>query len=396
MKLFRTILAGVLLLAMILPLASCTPVLIRAEETETLEETAPAVQQTQEALPRAKKYKIKELEGYLKLIGERTAYASNDLLPLEWAGSGFELKFEAPAGGTSVIMSSRFNYASRFVVFVDGELQEDILALEKGNVDTVLATVSEGVHTVRVEKDTEQGTTYNNYNNIVSLSFDGTPLQADQSEKELYLEFIGDNYFVGYGALGSTADSTNISAESSYHASMPYLVAKALDADTSVVARSGIGITTKVGGMTLPVLYGQQNGYRDAELFYSPDRAPDAIIINAGNHDSTSTTAADYILKSEEFIDSIRAYYGDEGEDIPVIWLYGTVYYTRRAAEIQTLQKRNDNVYAFQCEYGRSGSAAKDVVRYPNAAEHQKTVDIFVPFLQNLLQQSVEAPEVDE
>ena len=120
------------------------------------------------------------------------------------------------------------------------------------------------------------------------------------------------------------------------------------------------------------------------------------IIINAGNHDSTSTTAADYILKSEEFIDSIRAYYGDEGEDIPVIWLYGTVYYTRRAAEIQTLQKRNDNVYAFQCEYGRSGSAAKDVVRYPNAAEHQKTVDIFVPFLQNLLQQSVEAPEVDE
>ncbi|MBR7165676.1 MAG: hypothetical protein IKD18_05290 [Clostridia bacterium] len=386
MKLTRLIIAGILLVATILPLASCGSSLELEETAETVTteevvETTPVV-----PVPTVKRYPIKELEGKLALIGERTGFAQNGLLPLEWVGSGFVLTVNAPEEGTEVKMNTRFNYESTLLVYVDGELYGDPITLGNGNKETVIANLTAGVHTVKVLKDTQQGTNRNNYNNIVALSFNGEVLESDQTKKDLYLEFIGDGYLTGFGSMGNTAGSAEISKECSFTVALPNLVSQAMDADYSVVAHSQIGLIATSGGFTLPTLYNNHNGYRDLEYFYTPTRVPDAIIIHAGNDDSTTKLIlADFITQGEAFIQQIRSYYGEAGKDIPVIWTYGTVYYTRRSSEIQAIALRNDNVYALQLEYGQNGSGGKETVRYPNAADHQKSADILVPYLKNLL-----------
>ncbi|MBR3837211.1 MAG: hypothetical protein IKJ74_03610 [Clostridia bacterium] len=385
MKLTRLIIAGILLIATILPLASCGSSLTMEETAETVTteeavETTPVV-----PVPTIKRYPIKELEGKLALIGERTGFAQNGLLPLEWVGSGFVLTVNVPEEGTEVKMNTRFNYEGTYLIYVDGELYGDPITIGNGNKETLIANLTAGTHTLKVLKETQQNTNRNNYNNIVALSFNGEVLESDQTDKELYLEFIGDGYFTGFGALGNTAGSSTISKECSFTAALPYLVSQALDADYSVVAHSQIGLSTKSGGYTLPLLYNNHNGYRDLEYFYTPTRVPDAIIIHAGNDDSTKVILADFIKSAEDFIQQLRSYYGEAGKDIPVIWTYGTLYYTRRSSEIQALAIRNDNVYALQLEYGQNGSGGKETVRYPSGADHQKSADILVPYLKNLL-----------
>ena len=54
------------------------------------------------------------------------------------------------------------------------------------------------------------------YNTIVALSFFGELLESDQTKKDTYLEFVGDSYFVGYGSIGSQAESATFSEEISY------------------------------------------------------------------------------------------------------------------------------------------------------------------------------------
>lgn len=387
MKLVRTILAGVLLISMLLPLVSCGSSLSldEVEETVTTEtaekETTPVVQ-----APKAKRYTMKDLQGKLKLLGERTVYTDTGLLALEWVGSGFELTIDAPEGGTDVTLQSRFNYVSYWYCYVDGEQFGDRIYLENGNKDTVIATVDQGVHTIRFVKDTQAGKNRNNYNNIVSLSFFGELLESDQTKKNTYLEFVGDSYFVGYGSIGSQAESATFAEESSYRESLPAIISKELDADYSVVAHSNIGLVTTIGSMTLPMLYHNNNGYRDLTFTYAPTRLPDAIILHVGQEDALSKLAVgDFIIKGEEFISTLRSYYGEAGKDIPVIWIYGTYYYTQRTSEIQAIALRGDNVYAVEGSFGRSGSGPKDGIRYPNAEEHQKTADILLPILKDIL-----------
>lgn len=384
MKLTRLIIAGILLIATILPLASCGSSLQTEEPVETVTteevETAPV-----DPVPAIKRYPVKELADKLALIGERTGYDKNDLLPLEWVGSGFVLTVNVPEEGTEVIMSTRFNYESKFRISVDGEPYGDRLTIGKGNKDILIANLPAGVHTVEVLKDTQQGTVYNNYNNIVSLSFNGEALESDQTDKDLYLEFIGDGYFTGFGALGNTAASLEIAKESSFTAALPYRTAQAMNADYSVVAHNHIGFLTKSDKYTMPLLYANHNGFRDIDYLYTPTRTPDAIIIHLGNDDSQKLILADFVTQGEAFIQQIRSCYGEAGKDIPVIWTYGAVYYTRRASEIQAIALRNDNVYALQLEYGQSGSGSKDTARYPSGAEHQKSTDVLVPYLKNLL-----------
>ncbi len=384
MKLLRTMIATVLLLSMLLPLASCGSSLSKEEETVTTQETETVEQAVD--VPKPTRYPIKELEGKLKLFGERTMFTDKGLLALEWVGSGFELTLNAPEGGTDVWMNSRFNYSSGWQIYVDGVQNKELLYLGNGNLDTVIATVDAGVHTVKIIKDTQAGNNQSNYNNIVALSFFGEVMESDQTEKDLYLEFVGDALFSGYGNMGSKPESLTIAKESSYQHSVPYLTSSQLDADYSVVSHSGLGLVKKSGDKTIFDLYNVHNGYRDLTLPYTPDRVPDAIIIHVGQEESVSyISVGNFILKGEEFMNTIRSYYGEEGKNIPIVWVYGTFYYTHRTNEVLAMAERNNNVYAVAGAFGRHGAGPKDGMQYPNAEEHQKTADLLVPFLKDLL-----------
>lgn len=390
MKIYRTLLAALLLISMLLPLASCGPKPMPEVTTEEVTETAPETVGQEVVASSMKEYKMGEIKDSIKLLGERTGYNKDDELIVEWSGSGFEMKVKIDEGGSDLRIGFRCNYTARWKILVDGKQYGERVATSTGNKKVVVASaIPAGEHTIAVIKDTQPATSRNNYNNILTVSFNGEFLEAP-AEKDLYLEFIGDGYMVGFGALGkgSSSSASKIIDETSVTSSLPYLTAQAMDADYSVVAHSQIGLATKAGAYNLRTLYDNQYAYRDLDVRYNPDRKPDAIVIHVGMDDTLETLPmGEYIVACKEFTQDVRAYYNDQ--TIPVVWVYNTLYHTVRAGEIEALMKymggASANVYALKLSYGANGSGSTETDRYPSAEDHQKSADILVPYLKQLL-----------
>jgi len=398
MKFYRTLLAAVLLLCMLLPLASCASEPKEKEKTEetketaTVEETveeeeAPAIEES--SMP-MNEYKLGDVKDSIKLLGERSGYNKDGELIAEWSGSGFEMNVEIGEEGSDLRIGFRCNYSARWKVFVDGEQFGERFATGNGNKKMIVARgIPAGEHNVALVKDTQPATSRNNYNSVVSVAFNGEFLEAP-AEKDLYLEFVGDGYLVGFGALGKGSSSTAsaIVDETSVTAALPYLTAQAMDADYSIVAHSQIGFVTKAGSYQMPALYDNRYAYRELDTRYKPDRKPDAIIVHLGMDDSLENLPmGEYIVKAKNFTIDLRDYYKDQ--TIPVIWVYNTLYHTVRAGEIEALMQymggADANVYALKLAYGANGSGSTETDRYPSAEDHQKSVDILVPYLKELL-----------
>lgn len=394
MKITRILLAVLLVIATVLPLASCAKKAPLPEVTAETEETAteqPAeTEAAQDEGVKLTEYKMGEIKDSIKLLGERSGYNKDDELVAEWSGSGFEMRVNVAEGGSDLRLGFRCNYASRWKVYVDGEQFGERFATSTGNRKQIVATgIPAGEHTITVVKDTQPATSRNNYNSVLSVGINGELLEPP-AEKELLLEFIGDGYLVGFGALGkgSSSSSSQILEETSVTASLPYLTAKAMDADYSIVAHSQIGFSKKAGAYNLPALYDNRYAYRELDTRYKPDRKPDAIVIHAGMDDTlTNLPMGDYIVACKNFTEDVRDYYKDQ--TIPVIWVYNTMYHTVRAGEIEALMKymggASANVYALKLAYGANGSGSTETDRYPSAEDHQKSVDILVPYLKQLL-----------
>ena len=394
MKFTRILLAVLLVIATVLPFASCakaplTEITAETEETATVEENKETAAAQEDTL-KLNEFKMGEIKDSIKLLGERSGYNKDDELIAEWSGSGFEMRVNIAEGGSDLRLGFRCNYAARWKVYVDGEQYGERFSTATGNRKQIVATgIPAGEHTIAVVKDTQPATSRNNYNSILSVGFNGDFLEAP-ADKDLYLEFIGDGYFVGFGALGSGSSSTasQILEETSFTASLPYLTAKALDADYSIVAHSQIGLATKAGAYKLPALYDNRYAYRELDTRYKPDRKPDAIVIHAGMDDTLTTLPmGDFIVECQKFIENVRGYYKDQ--TIPVVWVYNTMYHTVRAGEIEALMKymggADAHVYALQLAYGANGSGSTETDRYPSAEDHQKSTDILVPYLKQLL-----------
>ncbi len=389
MKIYRTLLAALLLVSMVLPLASCKSEPLPEMTTETVETVEETVAEELIA-SNMKEYKMGEIKDSIKVLGERTGYNKDDELIAEWSGSGFEMRVNIDEGGSDLRIGFRCNYAARWKVLVDGKQYGERVATSTGNKKVVVASaIPAGEHTIAIIKDTQPATSRNNYNSILSVSFNGEFLEAP-AKKDMYLEFIGDGYFVGFGALGKGSSSTasKIVEETSVTSSLPYLTAQALDADYSIVAHSQIGLATKAGGYAMPALYDNRYAYRELDVRYEPERKPDAIVIHLGMDDTLTTLPmGQFIVACKNFTEDVRDYYNDQ--KIPVVWVYNTLYHTVRAGEIEALMKymggEAANVYALKLSYGANGSGSTETGRYPSAEDHQKSVDILVPYLKQLL-----------
>lgn len=384
MKLFRIVLAGVLLFAMLLPLASCGSSLDSGLAVPTQEEENEQSTTQEEESASLAKYTAAQFADSVKFLGERTLLNDSGHLVVEWPGSGVEFTALIGEDGSDLMLGTRANYASSWVVYVDGQRWGDVVDISNGNKETMVAeAIPAGKHTIRVVKDSQPGTNRNNYNNIISLSFDGTFIKQGINDKEKYIEWIGDGYFVGFGALGNTAGSSKIIDETSFTASVPYLVSDKLNADYSVVAHSQLGFVYQAGGYNVEGLYMNHNAFRDVEKVYTPDRIPDVIVIHVGNDDPyASLTSANFVVAAENFIRFVRDFYG---KDVPVVWIYNAVNHTHHSAEIQAMDWRSNSVYSFEAVYGQSGSGSKETVRYPSAEEHQKTAELLAPFLEKII-----------
>ena len=230
----------------------------------------------------------------------------------DWPATTIEAAFTGP--GLTLLLSDNGNL---YNVYIDG--QASVLQARSGQQSYSLAQgLGNSSHTVRLVKRTEP------FEGSIS-TFLGFELEAGHSLTSLppapqhHIEIIGDSITAGYGNEGSSP-TCNFSlstqnAENTYGA----MVARQLDASYTIIADSGLGVVRNYNADdrfsqgTMFTQFKRTLGARPSED-YVFDQQPDAVIINLGTNDFSTTPQPHsevFLQGYTELIGFIRAHYPD-------------------------------------------------------------------------------------
>ncbi len=205
----------------------------------------------------------------------------------DWPAVTIEAAFEG-SSLTLLLEDGKNSYD----VLIDG--RPSVLRTSPGQTRYPLAQgLGGGEHRLQLTKRTE---TF--YGTPAFLGFEldaGSQLRALPREKERRIEFIGDSITAGYGVEGQSP--TCVYSPETENAALTYAAqtAEQLDAAYSIAAISGVGVVRNYnsdGGMsagTMLTYYGRTLANEAVEDWVFTDWVPDAVVINLGTNDFSTT-----------------------------------------------------------------------------------------------------------
>ena len=271
-------------------------------------------------------------------------------------GSASSVEFTS-IGSTKLYFNGTWENADNavyFTVYINGARQTERLKFETGSSSQLIANGLESTetYTIKIVRETEEK--YGNFTaRSVSMECHGK-LGAKPADKKLHIEFIGDSVTCGLGSLcgylaedgvtvsdkqtgkcGVTTAETALCEDATN--SYAYLAAQTLNADCSVVSKSGLGITETCGNEPALEYYNKQ---------YNKNISPDLVVINLGTNDwGTSADITSFKNGVKALINKVREL---RGANVKIIWttgLMGNAYKEYTAIAINELGY--DNVYHF-------------------------------------------------
>ena len=265
------------------------------------------------ALPEAVvSYPMTEIRDRLKLTGRHQVLA--DGITFDHTASGVEFSSYCEGDVTLTLFSEGDSY---FTVWIDGVMKRTRLHAGDGvSTVTVARYLEEGIHTIRIVKQTESRLSRTVFQ---SLALRGTIGDAPE-DRALYLEWIGDSITCGAGNLTSgTAADAGAAVHQDGTQAYAFLTAEALEADCSVVSCSGIGVVQGYVDFNISDFYACESYYRSSSEPYEPARVPDVVVINLGTNDAANGADAG------AFSDGVRGLVGQIRElygEVPIVWAY--------------------------------------------------------------------------
>ena len=238
---------------------------------------------------------------YVKWLGRTRYDEGSDCRYLYYTASGFEVGFYGTEL-TAVLKATNYDniYKRPFIVIlIDGEenpLAGRAVSLKAAETTLALVTgLDEGYHTVKVLKRSEA---LESDVALKSLSTDGR-FSAPDETKALKIQFIGDSSLTGYGNLATSVTTTKSTTNSDGLLDFAYLTSYMLDAEFSIVASSGWGISrgwnTPGGAIdeieNIPNAFdyvaidGTNHVRTDWGKWDQSDFDPDVIVITLGTND---------------------------------------------------------------------------------------------------------------
>jgi lysophospholipase L1-like esterase len=165
------------------------------------------------------------------------------------------------------------------------------------------------------------------YGDNVFLGFvDGTVKGAPAASGRL-IEVIGDSISAGYGNLGMWNHSSGtgscsftLDTEAAYQA-YPWVLARTLDAEVSIIAHSGWGMVRDYNGTdagVMPSIYANTLGTETSPT-WGFARKPDAVLIDLGTNDSAAgDPGTPFETAYTAFLKTVRGHY-------PGAWIFLTI-----------------------------------------------------------------------
>lgn len=280
-------------------------------------------------------------------------------------GSASSVEFTS-IGSTKLYFNGTWRNADNavyFTVYINGARQAECLKFEAGSSPQLIASRLESTktYTIKLVRETEEK--YGDFiAHSISTKYHGR-LITRPSDKKLHIEFIGDSITCGLGSLCGYLAEDGVTVLDTQNAkcgvstaetalcedatnSYAYIAAQTLNADCSMVSKSGLGITGTWGNEPAIEYYNNK---------YNRGIDPDLVVINLGTNDwGTSADITSFKNGVKSLINRIREI---RGEDVTILWttgLMGNAYKEYTAAAINELGY--DNVYHFtDLTEGRGG-----------------------------------------
>lgn len=305
-----------LIFALLFVLASCADAPVESDkESETIpvtEELAPKEEFNLQTIALNENAAVKPLGRAYFLDGRLTA---------DHGASGFYAVFNGKDDVTLKINTAK---GVKLAVTVDGVTAKNVAVAAGESVITLATGLEEGVHEIEVLNET--GFISGSKVDLVELTITGALAEIDASVNG-YIEFIGDSISAGYGLSAST-EGDGHDATLAY----PYLTAKLLSADYTILARSGLGVAYSAGASNIfENVYPYASESR-SNAPYAPGRTPDLVVINlhtndnyqwyskGGNKEGDYYNLATFDEKFDGIIKSVTSIYGD---DVPMLFVFG-------------------------------------------------------------------------
>ena len=127
------------------------------------------------------------------------------------------------------------------------------------------------------------------------------------------IEIIGDSISCGYGIEGASATCTFSPETENAYMTYGAIAARALGADVSIIAWSGIGVVRNGNGSvtdTMPIRYARTLPQYAWSTWDTAGFAPDAIVVNLGANDflaGSDPGEAPFVAAYRAFLDTVRS-----------------------------------------------------------------------------------------
>ena len=307
----------------------------------------------------------------IKILGERYL-ASDSQINCDWTCSGIELGI-FHSGGDVVFTISGGN--SLWRVWVDGEVWNNTdgtpYYVIGGNTFLTVPNVPAGDHVLRVIKVT--GYTLAR-TQITRITLKGNLKPIDTTPKDLYIEYVGDSICCGWGIIGGhTGSYTDQDGSLAY----PYLVSEALNADYSITALSGQGMTC--GNPGFPKGYEYASALRDSTEAgkYGFTRKADVVIVNIGTNDYAAN-ADTFKTNFRTLLDMIQEKNGADCKILVVYNVLNDAQHAQMLAVCEEMGGADNGVYTLKLN--RSSGAYGN---HPTETENVAYANAITQYLQN-------------
>jgi lysophospholipase L1-like esterase len=309
----------------------------------------------------------------------RFDFSTPDKPRFDWPASVIEAAFT----GTSltVLLSGGDN---DFNVFVDG-VRKPNLVLKGGATSHVIAgPFAPGAHQLRLTKRTE------GFNGVVTFS----GLQVDDNQGAASLPprlqhrilFVGDSYSAGYGVEANILSCADKRPYDNADTAFAALTARALNAEYSVQAISGIGMAHNFGdatpqsSMPFPPYFDRTLFNQAQPKFTYASWVPEVIVIALGNNDFSTgvkPSQEQYTTAYTAFHATVRAAY-PQAHILCLAFAGDGLQTTYIPAIVNQLTTAGDTRIAYFA-MPPLGNNAAGCDYHPNVAGQQKYAEALIP-----------------
>lgn len=296
--------------------------------------------------------------------------------------------------GSSLKMKVKPN-SGYFMVEIDNGEPFKVASLENDSIIELASQLSGAVHQVIITLAYEGYVRRPEFRGFILDP--GKTLPAAPVLPKRKIEFIGNSITCGYGTEVNDPKAPFKDETENHYYTYAAATARALNTQSMVVARSGIGMYRNYDGPVegtrncMPYMYNQTLFGDSTELWNFTRFTPDVVCINLGTND-TSTSGYDIV----RFTDASRKFLQDVRQKYPrakIVLLTGCMLTGKKLQDVQNALNTvmaeahaagNKEVYRFDLS-PQDGSLGFGASWHPSRKQQEKSAAELIPFIRTLM-----------